>query len=90
MATMQDNPTLRIELSSHTDSRGTHKYNERLSQRRADAAVNYIVSRGIARDRLVAKGYGETRLVNHCEDGVSCTPAQHQANRRTEVEVLEF
>src|SRR5690606_7700565 len=90
VATMRDNPTLRIELSSHTDSRGTHKYNERLSQRRAEAAVNYIVSRGIARDRLVAKGYGETRLVNHCADGVSCTPAQHQANRRTEVEVLEF
>lgn len=90
VATMRDNPTLRIELSSHTDSRGTHKYNERLSQRRAQSAVNYIVSRGIARDRLVAKGYGETRLVNHCADGVSCTPAQHQANRRTEVEVLAF
>lgn len=90
VATMRDNPTLKIELSSHTDSRGTHKYNKALSERRAKSAVDYIVSRGIARDRLVAKGYGETRLVNHCSDGVSCTAAEHQANRRTEVEVLEF
>ena len=90
VATMRDNPTLKIELSSHTDSRGTKKYNEDLSSRRAKAAVEYIISRGIARDRLVAKGYGENRLVNKCSDGVSCTPAEHQANRRTEVEILEY
>lgn len=90
VATMRDNPTLKIELSSHTDSRGTDTYNERLSQRRAQAAVDYLVSRGIARDRMVAKGYGETRLLNGCGDGVQCTEAQHQANRRTEVEVLDF
>lgn len=90
VATMRDNPTLKIELSSHTDSRGTHRYNENLSQRRAQSAVNYLVSRGIARDRMVAKGYGETRLVNRCADGVPCSIAEHQANRRTEVEVLEY
>src|SRR5690606_14429409 len=83
--TMRDNPTLKIELSSHTDSRGTHRYNESLSQRRAQSAVDYLVSRGISRDRLVAKGYGETRLVNRCKDGVACSIAEHQANRRTEV-----
>lgn len=88
--TLRDNPTLRIELSSHTDSRGTHRYNDVLSQRRAESAVNYLVSRGIARDRLVAKGYGERRLVNRCSDGVNCTAAEHQANRRTEVEVLAY
>jgi len=88
--TMRDNPTLKIELSSHTDSRGSHKYNEALSQRRAQAAVDYLVSRGIARERLVAKGYGEGRLVNRCSDGVPCTVEEHQANRRTEVEVLEY
>lgn len=88
--TMRDNPSLKIELSSHTDSRGSHRYNAGLSQRRAQAAVDYIVSRGIARERLVAKGYGETRLVNKCKDGVPCTVEEHQANRRTEVEVLEF
>jgi outer membrane protein OmpA-like peptidoglycan-associated protein len=90
VATMRDNPTLKIELSSHTDSRGTQTYNERLSQRRAQAAVDYLVKRGIARDRMVAKGYGETRLLNRCADGVSCTAAEHQANRRTEVEVLDI
>lgn len=90
VATMRDNPTLKIELSSHTDSRGSDSYNMKLSQRRAESAVNYIISRGIDRDRLVAKGYGETRLVNRCSNGVPCTVAEHQANRRTEVEVLAY
>jgi len=88
--TMRDNPTLKIELSSHTDSRGSRAYNEALSQRRAQAAVDYLVSRGIARDRMVARGYGESKLVNHCADGVPCSREQHQANRRTEVTVLAF
>ncbi|MDR2285129.1 MAG: OmpA family protein [Sphingobacterium sp.] len=90
VATMRNNSTLKIELSSHTDSRGAKKYNERLSQRRAQAAVDYIVGKGIERDRLVAKGYGESRLVNKCADGVDCTPDEHQANRRTEVEVIAY
>jgi outer membrane protein OmpA-like peptidoglycan-associated protein/tetratricopeptide (TPR) repeat protein len=89
VATLKKHATLKIELSSHTDSRGSDSYNEALSQRRAQAAVDYIISRGIAKDRLVAKGYGEKRLVNKCSNGVDCTPAEHQANRRTEVEVLE-
>ncbi|SUI97830.1 Photosystem I P700 chlorophyll a apoprotein A2 [Sphingobacterium spiritivorum] len=88
--TMRDNPTLKIELSSHTDSRATAKYNMKLSQNRAQAAVDYIVSRGIARDRIVAKGYGESKLVNKCADGVQCSDAEHQANRRTEIKVLEY
>ena len=87
---MQDYPTLKIELSSHTDSRGSDAYNQALSQRRAQAAVNYLVSRGIASDRMVAEGYGETRLVNDCGNGVPCSREQHQANRRTEVTVLEY
>ncbi|SKB58900.1 WD40-like Beta Propeller Repeat [Parapedobacter luteus] len=88
--TLRDNPTLKIELSSHTDSRGSDAYNMALSQRRAQAAVDYLVSRGIARDRMVAKGYGETRLVNECGNGVPCSREQHQANRRTEVTVLAY
>lgn len=87
---MRDNPTLKVELSSHTDSRGSDSYNMTLSQNRANSAVAYVISRGIARERIVAKGYGETRLTNKCANGVACTPEQHQANRRTEVEVLEF
>lgn len=88
--TLTEHPTLKIELSSHTDSRGNDDYNMRLSQRRAQAAVEYIISRGIDSRRLVAKGYGESRLTNHCGNGIKCSDAEHQANRRTEVEVLEY
>lgn len=88
--TMRDNPTLKIELSSHTDSRGSDAYNKALSQRRAQSAVDYLVSRGIARDRMVAQGCGESRLVNDCGNGVPCSREQHQANRRTEVTVLAY
>ncbi len=87
---MRDNPTLKIELSSHTDSRGSDSYNMKLSQRRAQSAVEYIISRGISADRLVAKGYGETRLINRCANSVKCTEEEHQANRRTEIEVIDF
>lgn len=88
--TLKDHPTLRIELSSHTDSRGNDNYNMRLSQLRAQSAVTYIISRGIDKSRLVAKGYGESRLINHCGNGVQCSDDEHQANRRTEVEVLAY
>ncbi|MFD3002884.1 OmpA family protein [Pontibacter toksunensis] len=87
--TLNDNPTIRIELSSHTDSRQSHRYNEMLSQLRAQAAVDYIISKGINRDRLKAKGYGETKLINRCKDGVSCFEAEHQENRRTEFKILK-
>lgn len=86
---MQENP-VNVELGSHTDSRGTHKYNERLSQNRANSAVEYIVSRGINAERITAKGYGETQLVNKCADGVPCTAEEHQMNRRTEFKVTEY
>lgn len=86
--TLKDNPTIRIELGSHTDSRQTATYNQRLSQLRAEAAIKYIVSRGIDTSRLVAKGYGETKPLNRCRDGVSCSELEHQLNRRTEVKIL--
>jgi len=87
VAFMNENSPISIELGSHTDCRGTFKYNERLSERRAESAVNYIVSHGISKDRITAKGYGEYQLVNKCADGVDCTPEEHQANRRTEVKI---
>lgn len=86
---MKDNPTIWIELGSHTDSRGNDHYNQLLSQRRADAAVRYIISRGIDANRIVAKGYGESRLLNGCSNGVKCTPAEHQLNRRTEFKIIK-
>ncbi|REK33726.1 MAG: flagellar motor protein MotB [Bacteroidetes bacterium] len=90
VAIMQDNPEISIELSSHTDSRADDRYNMILSQRRAESAVNYIVSRGIDASRITAKGYGETMLVNECANKVNCTEEQHQANRRTEFKVTSL
>ncbi len=88
--TLRDNPTLEIELGSHTDSRGVDIYNLDLSQRRARSVVNYLVSRGISRTRLTAKGYGETQLLNRCGNGVQCSEAEHQANRRTEFKIIKY
>ena len=76
-----------VELGSHTDSRGSFKYNERLSQKRAESAVAYIVNKGIDPKRITAKGYGESKLKNKCADGVPCTEEEHQQNRRTEITV---
>jgi peptidoglycan-associated lipoprotein len=85
---LNDNPTVKIELGSHTDSRSSAQYNQSLSQRRADAAIKYIISKGIDPARLRAKGYGESQLVNKCTDGVECTEEEHQQNRRTEFKVF--
>lgn len=87
---LTQNKGLKIELSSHTDSRGKTAYNQLLSQKRAEAAVAYIVSKGIDNQRVTAKGYGENKLRNHCADGVKCTEKQHQKNRRTEIKILEY
>jgi outer membrane protein OmpA-like peptidoglycan-associated protein/tetratricopeptide (TPR) repeat protein len=83
---MNENP-VNVELGSHTDSRGSTAYNDKLSQRRAESAVKYIISSNIDKTRIIAKGYGEQQLVNKCADGVICSPAEHQANRRTEFKV---
>lgn len=85
---MNDNPLVKVELSSHTDSRGSNKYNQTLSQNRANSAVEYLISQGIAKDRLVAIGYGELKLLNECADKIKCTEEQHQLNRRTEMKVI--
>jgi peptidoglycan-associated lipoprotein len=86
---MIQNPTLLIELSSHTDSRGKDAYNMTLSHKRAQSVVDYLVARGIAADRLVPQGYGETKHVNRCSNGIKCTEDEHQQNRRTEIRVLK-
>ena len=85
---MNDNPTLLIELSSHTDSRAGDQYNLILSDKRAQAAVEYIISKGIEAKRLRWKGYGESMLINHCENNVVCTEEEHQKNRRTEFKAI--
>ncbi len=87
---LKKNPTCKVELGSHTDSRGRDKYNMRLSQKRSESAVAYIVSQGIDKDRIVAKGYGETMLINRCKNGVDCSEEEHRENRRTEFKILEL
>jgi outer membrane protein OmpA-like peptidoglycan-associated protein/tetratricopeptide (TPR) repeat protein len=88
VATMQRYPTLVIEIRSHTDSRGDAGVNKALSARRARAVADYLASKGISRSRLRAIGMGEGMLINNCTDGVICTEAEHQRNRRTEFKVL--
>ncbi|MDP5202325.1 OmpA family protein [Flavobacterium sp. DG2-3] len=84
LAVLNDYPTMKLDIRSHTDSRASHQYNEALSDRRAKSTVQWLVKNGIAPNRLTGKGYGETELVNKCSDGVPCTEAEHQANRRSE------
>jgi outer membrane protein OmpA-like peptidoglycan-associated protein len=84
---LKDNPTINIELASHTDCRGNDGYNLSLSQKRAESVVQYLIARGIARERLSARGYGETSPIETC-DCRQCTEEQHQANRRTTFKVI--
>ncbi|MFK7907144.1 MAG: OmpA family protein [Chitinophagales bacterium] len=87
---MFKNPGIIIDLRSHTDSRASHAYNEDLSDRRAQSAMNYITSRGVDPSRLTAQGYGENQLANECADGVPCNETKHQENRRTEFVITGY
>jgi len=83
LAAMREYPQLVIHIESHTDSRGDDLYNEILSEKRAQSTLNWLVDQGIDRDRLSAKGYGETQHINECSNGVKCTEEEHQLNRRS-------
>ena len=87
---MNDNPEMIIELGSHTDSRGSAKSNQSLSDRRAKSSADYIKKRITNPERITGKGYGESKLVNHCSDGVQCSELEHQANRRTEFIIVQM
>jgi len=88
MNLMDDYPTMVIELSSHTDAQGNDRYNERLSQRRAQSAVDWLIRSGIDPDRMEAVGYGENQILNRCVNGVRCTDDEHRFNRRTEFKII--
>ena len=81
---LQDNPGINVELGSHTDARADAAFNLKLSENRAKAAYDYVIKRGVPSNRIAYKGYGESKLVNNCKDGVNCSDLQHEANRRTE------
>ncbi|MCV6631113.1 MAG: OmpA family protein [Flavobacteriaceae bacterium] len=86
---MEKYPSLKIEVRSHTDSRGMDDYNMKLSERRAQATVRYIISRGIYNVRIKGRGYGETQLLNECKNGVKCSETKHSVNRRSEFVIME-
>lgn len=81
---LSQNPTMKLDIRSHTDSRQTFKYNEVLSEKRAKSTINWLIKNGVDPSRLTGRGYGETQLVNQCADGVKCSEEEHQLNRRSE------
>lgn len=85
---LHENPNMKIAVRSHTDSRQTHQYNQILSDKRAQSTRDWLISKGIAPERLTAKGYGETELLNVCADGVLCAESDHQKNRRSEFIIM--
>ncbi len=89
IAAMEKYPSLKIQVNSHTDSRGPAAYNLWLSQKRAESTINYMISKGIGSDRLASEGFGETKLINDCYDGVRCSSDKHDLNRRSEFIILE-
>ncbi len=88
VALMKQQPSIKVEIGSHTDCRGGDEYNKNLSQHRANGVVEYMVTEGISRNRLIPVGYGESEPRNKCTDGVNCTEQDHARNRRTEVRML--
>lgn len=89
IAAMEKYSSLKIKVNSHTDSRGKDSYNLSLSQKRAESTVNYMIAKGIAKDRLQGQGYGETKLINKCSNGVKCSAVEHELNRRSAFIILE-
>ncbi len=85
---MQDNPTIIVEIGSHTDARGSDRYNQKLSERRAKSVVEYLITQGIPKERLTYVGYGEEQPTNDCVNEVKCDEDEHQRNRRTEFRVI--
>ena len=87
---LEDNPKISIELGAHTDARGSDTYNQKLSERRAKSARNFLISLGISGDRIAYSGYGESQPINECSNGVKCSERQHFANRRTEFTIIGY
>ncbi len=81
-------PTLKLKITSHTDSRGNSNYNDWLSQRRVDKTKEYLIASGIAPERLVAEAYGERKLLNECDDDTYCPEEKHRINRRSEFLII--
>lgn len=90
LALLEEFPSLTGQLEAFTDSRHTAEFNLELSQRRAEAARDWLIERGVAEERLIAKGMGESAILNRCTDGVECSELEHERNRRVEFRVTGF
>ncbi|MBL4655588.1 MAG: OmpA family protein [Bacteroidia bacterium] len=86
---LKQNPNIIIELSSHTDANGNDEYNLKLSGKRAASAVQFIISKDIDKNRVSGKGYGESKILNRCLNGVKCSKKEHSLNRRTEIRFVK-
>ena len=87
---LQKHPQIQVEISVHTDARGTAKFNHRLSQKRADAIANFLLKKEIPKTQISAIGYGEDRLLNHCQDGIRCSEEEHLENKRVEMKIIKI
>jgi len=87
---LNDNPTLIIEVASHTDARGSKGYNKKLSQKRAKSTTKWLVEHGISKKRIKPKGYGEASITNKCKNGIECSDSEHEKNRRTQFKIVGF
>ena len=90
VSVLKSYPDVSIEIGSHTDSRASKSYNQKLSQNRAQSTKEWIIKNGISENRITAKGYGESKIVNHCKDDVDCSEKEHQQNRRSEFIITEI
>lgn len=88
LSILEEHKHVVIEIAAHTDATGPSKYNKELSEQRAQAVKKYLEKKGISSSRLVAKGYGESKILNRCKDGVRCSDSEHAENRRTEFKVI--
>lgn len=88
MPVLKQNEGAKLEIASHTDVRGNASSNQDLSERRAKAVADYLISKGVNSSLLVANGFGENKVKNRCKEGVSCTEREHSVNRRTEFRVI--
>ncbi|MBB1149500.1 PD40 domain-containing protein [Myroides sp. NP-2] len=87
---MKEYPSMKLDVRSHTDSRGNDAYNMQLSDRRVKSTIKWMIEQGIDPGRLTGRGYGESQLQNKCSNGVPCTAEEHQLNRRSEFIILEM
>lgn len=87
---LNEHPKLQLEISSHTDSRGSSVYNQLLSERRLKSTIDYLLNNGVGKDRITGKAYGEEKLINECDNDTKCSEIKHKENRRSEFKIVNY